>query len=165
MLGVSIAVVCQGEDNMFLRPEHANQYDTDSSSIIRLWDNVGGRIACPLTTIWIFSLSTGKGFTAYILRSSVLSKTIGTNSYGCFLFHQMVAQWYYAATRNGHFWSWWRYRKVCVSFDFYRWLWSLGLRSSPLGFFLLPPIESHFIGSPLSLAQLNGMNTLPLWQL
>ena len=23
----------------------------------------------------------------------------------------MVGQWYYAATRNGHFWNWWRYRK------------------------------------------------------
>ena len=96
---------------MFLRPQHANQYDTDTSSIIRLWDNVGGRIACPLTTIWIFSLGTGRGLTAYILRSSLLSKTVGINSYGCFLFHQMVAQWYYAATRKGHFWNWWRYRK------------------------------------------------------
>jgi len=26
----------------------------------------------------------------------------------------MVGQWYFAATRNGHMWNWWRYRK-----DFY----------------------------------------------
>jgi acyl-CoA synthetase (AMP-forming)/AMP-acid ligase II len=44
----------------------------------------------------------------------VLYLTLAPNSYNCFLFHQMVGQWYFAATRNRHMWNWWRYRK-----DFY----------------------------------------------
>jgi hypothetical protein len=29
----------------------------------------------------------------------------------------MVAQWYFAATRQGHWWNWWRYRKTVYWFS------------------------------------------------
>eukprot|EP00986_Skeletonema_menzelii_P004528 scaffold1545_cov124-Skeletonema_menzelii.AAC.11 len=117
MIGMSIALVMQGvqtyDGEMYMRPGSANE-KSDSGSSNRLWDNIGGRIFAPLTTLWIYALSTGEGFTAKLLRWNFLSTTLAPNAYNCFLFHQMVAQWYYAATRNGSMWNWWRYRK-----DFY----------------------------------------------
>jgi len=119
MLGLMIAVICQGTQEKgaevtlpkYMRPYDADEF-TDISVINRLWDNVAGRLACPLTTIWVFALSTGEGYTAGILRNETLSVTLAPNAYNCFLFHQMIGQWYFAATRNGHFWNWWRYRKT-----------------------------------------------------
>jgi len=118
----SIVIVSQGNvgynfgKTFFLRPDEANNY-TDPSSVNRIWDNICGRLFAPLTTLWIFSLSTGKGLTASFLRTPFLIETIAPHSYNCFLFHQMVGQWYYAATRNGHWWNWWRYRKSMYWFS------------------------------------------------
>ena len=36
---------------------------------------------------------------------------LAPTAYACFLFHQMVGQWYYAATRSGEWWNWWDDRK------------------------------------------------------
>jgi hypothetical protein len=94
----------------FMRPEEANQF-SDNAVVNRLWDNSIGRIVAPLTTLWVFAMSTGEGWTAALMRNEVLVETLAPNSYNCFLFHQMVGQWYFAATRNGHMWNWWRYRK------------------------------------------------------
>ena len=115
MIGLSISMVLQerrhGEERFFLlRPDEADD-DSDNASVHRLWDNSVGRIMAPLTTLWVFSMSTGYGRTAAFLRTPFLVETLGPNSYSCFLFHQVVGQWYYAATRSGHMWNWWRYRK------------------------------------------------------
>lgn len=83
----------------------------------RLWDSICGRFLAPLTTLWIFALSTGEGWTASVLRSKFLVETIAPHAYNCFLFHQPVGQWYYAATRKGHWWNWWRYRKTMYWFS------------------------------------------------
>lgn len=99
-----------------MHPKEADNY-TDSAVTNRLWDNICGRLVAPLTTLWVFSLSTGKGWTATILRLPVLVNRIAPHSYNCFLFHQPVAQWYFAATRNGHWWNWWRYRKTMYWFS------------------------------------------------
>ena len=104
------------EEDFILRPTEANNF-TDTSSINRIWDNICGRLFAPLTTLWIFSLSTGEGVTASILRTSFLVDIIAPHSYNCFLFHQVVGQWYYAATREGHWWNWWRYRKSMYWFS------------------------------------------------
>ncbi len=119
MISMSVALITQGvtpygeyPTEKYVRPDSANQF-TDSASSNRLWDNIAGRIFAPLTTLWVYALSTGEGFTAKMLRWKFLSKTLAPNSYNCFLFHQMIGQWYYAATR-GIMWNWWRYRK-----DFY----------------------------------------------
>ncbi len=114
MIGMSIAIVAQGvqpyDGSFYMRPASANE-KSDPGSSNRIWDNIGGRIFAPLTTLWIYALSTGEGFTAKLLRWNFLSTTLAPNAYNCFLFHQMVGQWYYAATRNGTMWNWWRYRK------------------------------------------------------
>jgi len=120
MIGMSIALVLQGvqpsDGEMYMRPESSNQ-KMDSANANRLWDNVAGRIFAPLTTLWIYALSTGEGFTAKLLRWSFLAKTLAPNAYNCFLFHQMVGQWYFAATRNGTMWNWWRFRKEMYWFS------------------------------------------------
>eukprot|EP00588_Corethron_pennatum_P012659 CAMPEP_0194265640 /NCGR_PEP_ID=MMETSP0169-20130528/814_1 /TAXON_ID=218684 /ORGANISM="Corethron pennatum, Strain L29A3" /LENGTH=1665 /DNA_ID=CAMNT_0039006149 /DNA_START=543 /DNA_END=5540 /DNA_ORIENTATION=+ len=113
MLYISAIIVVEP---FYTRPSEAAQF-IDSSFIVRLWDNISGRLACPLTTLWIFALSTGRGLTASLLRTRFWSETLAPNSYNCFLFHQMIGQWYYAATRNGHWWNWWRYRKTFYWFS------------------------------------------------
>jgi hypothetical protein len=99
-----------------LRPQEANNF-VDTASINRLWDNVCGRLFAPVTTLWIFALSTGEGWTASILRRPFLVDVIAPHAYNCFLFHQPVGQWYFAATRKGHWWNWWRYRKTMYWFS------------------------------------------------
>ncbi|WP_343594994.1 AMP-binding protein [Acinetobacter sp.] len=121
ILCVSIAHIAQGYthfdptmnqvpvDAYFMRPEAANSY-ADPSITNRIWDEIYSRSFAPLTVLWIFALSTGKGVTARILKSSPLSQVLAPTAYACFLFHQMVGQWYYAATR-GDWWNWWENRK------------------------------------------------------
>jgi acyl-CoA synthetase (AMP-forming)/AMP-acid ligase II/peptidoglycan/LPS O-acetylase OafA/YrhL len=125
MVMVSVAHVAQGFypldlsvtevvlDPFFMRPEAANSY-ADPSTVNRAWDNIYGRLFAPITLLWIFALSTGKGLTAKALRFSPLSQTLSLTTYSCFLFHQMIGQWYYAATRHGEWWNWWSHQK-----DFY----------------------------------------------
>jgi len=105
-----VSVYGEPPKEKFMRPDEANQF-SDTAIVNRLWDNLIGRMMAPLTTLWVFSFSTGHGWTAAILRTDFLVETLGPNSYNCFLFHQMVGQWYFAATRNGQMWNWWRYRK------------------------------------------------------
>ena len=101
---------------MYLRPDEANQW-TDTAAVNRLWDNIYARLWCPLTTLWIFSLSTGQGFSARFFSQKFLSETLSPNAYNCFLFHQQIGQWYYAATRRGEFWNWWNFRKTMYWFS------------------------------------------------
>jgi acyl-CoA synthetase (AMP-forming)/AMP-acid ligase II/peptidoglycan/LPS O-acetylase OafA/YrhL len=118
MLALSVAQVAQGNapppGDFFIRPELAQG---EYASQNRLWDNMYARMFCPVTTLWLFALSTGEGYTARFLRSRFLVEILSPNSYNCFLFHQVVAQWYYAATRDGHWWNWWRYRKTMYWFS------------------------------------------------
>ncbi len=125
MIAVSIAHITQGYfehgDNMAwvsteqnaLRPAAADSL-TDPATVNRIWDNIYGRLFAPITLLWIFALSTGKGVTARVLRSSPISQTLAPTAFACFLFHQVIGQWYYAATRNGDWWNWWSDQK-----DFY----------------------------------------------
>ena len=93
-----------------MRPEEANSY-SDPGITNRNWDEIYSRSFAPLTLLWIFAISTGKGLTARILRARPLSQFLAPTAYACFLFHQMVGQWYYAITRHGHWWNWWEHRK------------------------------------------------------
>jgi hypothetical protein len=123
ILGLSAAYIAQGTQTygelpeaFYLRPDDANEF-TDTAVTNRIWDNINARLMCPLTTLWVFSLSTGEGYTAAFFRNEFLVETLSPNSYNCFLFHQMVGQWYYAATRNGTWWNWWRFRKTFYWFS------------------------------------------------
>ncbi|MDR6232423.1 AMP-binding protein [Pseudomonas oryzihabitans] len=100
-------------DTFFLRPEAANNF-ADPGIVNRIWDEINSRLFAPITLLWVFALSTGQGLTAKFLRLNPISQSLAPTAYACFLFHQMVGQWYYAITRNGEWWNWWSYRK-----DFY----------------------------------------------
>ena len=84
ILLLSIIIVCQplqtDEEHipLWMRPSYANEY-TDVSSVNRLWDNIIGRLVAPLTTLWVFSLSTGQGYTARLLRREFLVKVLGVS--------------------------------------------------------------------------------------
>ena len=116
LIALSFAHVFQDTSIKYMRPVGANQM-TDTAIVNRVWDNIYARLFCPLTTLWIFALSTGQGHSVKFFSSSFLSKTLAPHSYNCFLFHQMVGQWYYAATRNGEWWNWWAYRKTMYWFS------------------------------------------------
>lgn len=103
-------------DPFFMRPEAANSF-ADPSTVNRIWDNIYARLFAPITLLWIFALSTGQGMTARVLKFSPLSQTLAPTAYACFLFHQMVGQWYYAATRNGEWWNWWTHQKTFYWFS------------------------------------------------
>lgn len=133
MLALTAVLIAQpenytGEDKMF-RPELANNSSTDTESVYRLWSDISGRLLAPLTTLWIFGLSTGEGFTAKLLRNDFWVNTLGPHAYNCYLFHQMVGQWYWGITRGGlslarlhatdnvRWWNWWNYRKQLFWFS------------------------------------------------
>ncbi|MGE7955226.1 AMP-binding protein [Pseudomonas sp. NPDC089530] len=125
VIALSVAHVLQGYiphgpamaqaslDTFFLRPEAADNF-ADPGIVNRIWDEVNSRLFAPITLLWIFALSTGQGLTAKVLRLNPISQSLAPTAYACFLFHQVVSQWYYAATRHGEWWNWWSYRK-----DFY----------------------------------------------
>jgi hypothetical protein len=116
IIAISITAILQGtleeeDDTWFLRPSEADNDKLDNTLIVRLWDTTVGRILCPLTTLWVYALSTGQGYTARLLRGKFVNAYLSPNAYNCFLFHQMVSQWYYAVTREGRWWTYWGYRK------------------------------------------------------
>jgi len=118
----STCIVMQGTaiakgDTWNLRPDEANHQLLDAATTRRIWDSIHGRLVAPLTTLWIFALSTGQGWTASIFRVRILSKWMAPHAYNTFLFHQTIGQWYYAATRNGQWWNWWQYRKELYWFS------------------------------------------------
>ena len=112
----SIAVIYQGTLNESI-PDDTDNHEQNNMVIIRLWDTILPRLACPFTALWVFALSTGRGFTAKALRCDFLVKYLAPNAYNCFLFHQMITQWYFAATRNGYWWNYWRYRETFYWFS------------------------------------------------
>ena len=114
ILAISIALIAEGPMNESngnkWRPQQANDYTDDNAQTNRLWDSLVARMFAPVTTLWVFALSTGEGVTAKLFRSRFLVETLSPTSYHCFLFHQIISQWYFVATR-GLWWYWWGARK------------------------------------------------------
>ncbi len=126
MIVVSVAHIAQGyfpsgegwvsvEQNA-LRPAAADSL-TDPAIVNRIWDNIYGRLFAPITLLWIFALSTGQGMTARFFRSSPISQILAPTAFSCFLFHQMIGQWYYSVTRHGEWWNWWSHQKAFYWFS------------------------------------------------
>ncbi|WP_444929269.1 AMP-binding protein [Microbulbifer sp. SSSA002] len=128
IVAISVAHIAQGYapygeevvkvsvDTFFMRPDAANSH-ADPSVVNRIWDNIYGRLFAPITLLWIFAISTGQGWTAKILRFNPISQSLAPTAYACFLFHQLVGQWYYAATRQGEWWNWWNHQKTFYWFS------------------------------------------------
>jgi hypothetical protein len=102
-------------------PEEHHRWDTGIKRYV--WSVMITRLYSPLIAVWIALLSIPKGSrTTRLLESNLLSKVLAPTSYGCFLFHQIIGQWYWWATRNGNgiktadvgdktSWMWWAYPK------------------------------------------------------
>ena len=99
-------------------PEEHHAWDTGIKRYV--WSVMITRLYSPLIAVWIALLSMPQGsFTTRFLESKTLT-FLAPTSYGCFLFHQIVGQWYWWITRSagsdvdvGHMddWSWWAYPK------------------------------------------------------
>jgi len=90
-----------------------DNFGTDHNSGLNryVWSVLCTRLQVPLIGLWIGLVSMpGKSFTARFLEMPVLANTLGPTAYGCFLYHQIVGQWYFWATR-GVAWDWWSFRK------------------------------------------------------
>ena len=127
MIIVSIAHVLQGYhpngsdilqvslDTFYMRPDAANSF-ADPGIVNRIWDNIYARMFAPITILWVFAICTGQGITARLLRFKPL-QIMAPTGYACFLFHQMVGQWYYSITRHGDWWNWWNDQKLFYWFS------------------------------------------------
>ena len=156
-LPVSLLPQQKVDDTLFCvpslnRPNEAN-FIGDSPAVTRLWDEICARMMAPLTTLWIFAMSTGEGWTASFLRRDILVNTLSPTAYNCFLFHQMIGQWYIAVTRPG-----------VVSWNFPQLLRNLTSLSQSYvqtfcSFGIGGSFANHSIGSRQNHALLNGMNT------
>lgn len=98
-------------------PDAVNDIDgnmgADQNSGIEryMWSVMVSWFMVPLIALWIMFLSMpGKSFTARLFEMPLFVDVLGPTAYGCFLYHQIVAQWYFLATR-GEIWDWWSYRK------------------------------------------------------
>lgn len=104
-------------------PDEHHLWDTGIKRYV--WSVMITRLYSPLLAVWIALLAVPRGsITGRLLEGNVLSKTLAPTSYGCFLFHQIIGQWYWWATRSGNkvtseevdlgnsdAWSWWAYPK------------------------------------------------------
>jgi len=116
-VALSMAQISQGTaPNWFMRVHNADSY-SDSAIANRLWDNIYGRLLCPLTTVFIFAIATGQGNVTKLVGSKKIVEVLAPHSYNCMLFHQEIGQWYFMATRNGNMWNWWNYRKTFYWFS------------------------------------------------
>ena len=84
--------------------------DVNNEVIFRLWYSLRACLLCPLTTLWVFALSTGGGFTAKALRGKFVVEYLSPNAYSSILYHQIVAEYYFLVTR-GEYWNYWSYRQ------------------------------------------------------
>jgi acyl-CoA synthetase (AMP-forming)/AMP-acid ligase II len=81
--------------------ESANEAHTWDSALDRyVWSVLVERIKTPLIAVWIALLSMpSTSLTSRVLEWRPLSEVLGPTSYGCFLFHQIICQWYWWITR------------------------------------------------------------------
>ena len=102
-------------------PEEHHNWATGIKRYV--WSVMITRLYAPTIAVWIALLSIPNGsVTGKLLESNILTKVLAPTSYGCFLFHQIIGQWYWWATRGGSDvpatdvghkgdWSWWAYPK------------------------------------------------------
>ncbi|RYH20248.1 hypothetical protein EON65_24060 [archaeon] len=83
--------------------------DTDSaypqSSVktpqdVRYWASFISRLISPMTCLWIYGLAIGEGYSAMLTSHPIFSEVLGPCFYCVYLFHQVISQWYYKATRG-----------------------------------------------------------------
>ena len=81
-------------------PEERHTWDVGLKRYI--WSVVVTRLYTPLVATWIALLAVSDAsVTSRVLAWSPLVRLLAPTSYGCFLFHQVVGQWYWWITRAG----------------------------------------------------------------
>lgn len=70
----------------------------------RMYCGVIPRLAVPFFAIWLYGLAVGRGYTAALLRTRVLCQILSPASYGMYLLHQPVFEWYSFAVK-GRWWN------------------------------------------------------------
>ena len=88
-------------------PKEMDPDFNETSLDSRVWAGLVSRMASPIGFLWFWGLAVGSGYTASLLSTSFLVGWLAPASYNMFLFHQPVAEWYYAATRG----RWWAFPK------------------------------------------------------
>jgi len=114
IFALMIAQITKGQS---MRPDEADT-TTKAAIAARLWSNLYPRLLAPVTVLWVYCIATGEGMFAKLCRWPFLVDVLSPHSYNCFLFQQIVGQWYYAITR-GKWWNWWNYRKTQYHFSPY----------------------------------------------
>merc|ERR1712232_278404 len=76
----------------------------------RCWVALLSSAYMPLVFAWTYCLAAGRGWTAHFLSNETIVTVFAPTAYNEYLFHQVIGQWYYWATR-GRAWSWWGFRK------------------------------------------------------
>mmetsp|Transcript_6955 Transcript_6955/g.9964 ORF Transcript_6955/g.9964 Transcript_6955/m.9964 type:complete len:973 (+) Transcript_6955:336-3254(+) len=84
-------------------PEHVTPDKADTKEEKRYFAYFLSRVTAPITFLWIFGLAVGKGFTARLMSNSFLVTWLAPASYNMYLFHQVIQEWYFLATR-GYWW-------------------------------------------------------------
>lgn len=81
-------------------PEEPHTWDSALDRYV--WSVLVERLKTPLIAVWLALLSMpSRSLTSRVLEWRPLSQVLGPTSYGCFLFHQIICQWYWWATRAG----------------------------------------------------------------
>ena len=80
---------------------HNDPHHWESALDRYVWSVLIERIKTPLIAIWIALLSMPtRSLTSRVLEWKPLAEVLGPTSYGCFLFHQIICQWYWWITRS-----------------------------------------------------------------
>ena len=80
---------------------HNDPHHWESALDRYVWSVLIERIKTPLIAVWIALLSMpGRSLTSRVLEWRPLAEVLGPTSYGCFLFHQVVCQYYWWITRS-----------------------------------------------------------------
>lgn len=75
------------------KPEEPHVWDGALDRYV--WSVLSTRLMTPLIVLWVALASMpGKSLTAKFFEWRPLAMTLGPTSYGCFLFHQIIGQWY-----------------------------------------------------------------------
>lgn len=72
----------------------------DSPQDVRYWASFISRLISPMTVLWIVGLAIGEGYTARLIGHRIFSELLGPAFYCVYLYHQVISQWYFYATRG-----------------------------------------------------------------
>jgi len=82
--------------------EHFGFDIENNDAFPRFWGMLLTHFWSPILCIWLYGLCVGEGYTARICKTEAL-QFLGRLSYGVFLFHDSVINWYLLVTRGEHF--------------------------------------------------------------